>query len=172
MKKTSPSILFASALLCLLSTLASAATVGNAGTSGTASAAAQAAAASAASSAANSAVNGAGSSTTTATPTISPVLPFPLNQPDADKPLINTTGNSCRCQVNETSGNACMIFMRTNAADWIMKNAPQTRMRSSNDGRFYDTPFDLAASACAGRKVNPGSVKVHWLDRKSAILEW
>jgi len=171
MKKTSPSTLLTTVLLCLLTPLVMAATVGtNSGTGSTSSAAAKAAAASATSAAATSAATGTSSST--ATPTIAPVLPFPTNQPDADKPLINTTGNSCRCQVNETSGNACMIFMRTNAADWIMKNAPQTRMRSSNDGRFYDTPFDLAASACAGRKVNPGSVKVHWLDRKSAILEW
>jgi hypothetical protein len=165
MKKTSPLTFLTTVLLCLLTPLALAATGGTSSSNA-------AAAASATSAAATSAVTGTGSSSSTATPTISPVLPYPSNQPDADKPLINTTGRSCRCQVNETSGNACMIFMRTNAADWIMKNAPQTRMRSSNDGRFYDTPFDLAASACAGRKVNPGSVKVHWLDRKSAILEW
>ena len=45
-------------------------------------------------------------------------------------------------------------------------------MRSSNDGSDYYTPFALAASACAGRKVNASTVKVHWLDRKNAILEW
>jgi len=105
---------------------------------------------------------------------MAPVLPYLLNQEQqpADKPLVTTSGNTCRCAVAETSGNACMIFMRSNSYDWIMRNAPQTRMRSSNEGRYYDTPFDLAASACAGRAVNPATVKVHWLDHKSAILEW
>jgi hypothetical protein len=99
-------------------------------------------------------------------------VPYGYVRPEPDKPVVNTTGASCQCQVGETSGSACMIFMRTSAADWIRQNAPQTRMRSSNDGRYYDAPFPLAASACAGREVNPATVKVHWLDRKNAILEW
>jgi hypothetical protein len=99
-------------------------------------------------------------------------VPYGYVRPEPDKPVVNTIGASCQCQVGETSGSACMIFMRTSAGDWIKQNAPQTRMRSSNDGRYYDAPFPLAASACAGREVNPATVKVHWLDRKSAILEW
>lgn len=105
-------------------------------------------------------------------------VPVPVPTPgigqrqDPDRPMVTTSANTCTCQVAETSGSACMIFLRTNAADWLAKNAPQTALRSSNNGRFYDTPFAVAASACAGRKVAPGSVKVHWLDRKNAILEW
>ncbi|WP_039787139.1 hypothetical protein [Herbaspirillum huttiense] len=105
-------------------------------------------------------------------------LPVPVPVPDAlnrnpqlSEP-ITTSGNSCACQVAETSGSACMIFLRTNAADWIARNAPQTPLRSSASGRYYDASFALAASACAARKVAPGSVKVHWLDRRNAILEW
>jgi hypothetical protein len=92
--------------------------------------------------------------------------------PVPDKPVVSTPGSSCQCKVGERDGSACMIFMRTTAADWIRQNAPQTRMRSSNDGRYYDAPFPLAASACAGRNVNPATIKVHWLDRQSAIVEW
>lgn len=105
-------------------------------------------------------------------------VPVPVPVPDAlnrNPPLsepITTSGNSCTCQVAETSGSACMIFLRTNAAEWIARNAPQTALRSSASGRYYDAPFSLAASACAARKVTPGSVKVHWLDRRNAILEW
>ncbi|QJQ01397.1 hypothetical protein RB25_14095 [Herbaspirillum rubrisubalbicans] len=105
-------------------------------------------------------------------------VPVPVPVPDVlnrNAPLsepITTSGNSCTCQVAETSGGACMIFLRTNAADWIARNAPQTALRSSASGRYYDAPFALAASACAGRKVAPGGVKVHWLDRRNAILEW
>jgi len=110
-----------------------------------------------------------GTSATTA-PTVMPYALPP--QQEADKEMMTTSGNSCRCAVAENSGGACMILMRTNSGDWIAKNAPQTRMRSSNDGRYYDTPFAVAASACAGHNVNPAGVKVHWLDRGSAILEW
>jgi hypothetical protein len=92
--------------------------------------------------------------------------------PVPDKPVVSTPGSSCQCKVGERDGSACMIFMRTTAADWIKQNAPQTRMRASNDGRYYDAPFPLAASACAGRNVNPATIKVHWLDKQSAILEW
>ncbi|QDD64930.1 hypothetical protein EJD96_12550 [Herbaspirillum seropedicae] len=105
-------------------------------------------------------------------------VPVPVPVPDtfnrnaAPSEPITTSGNSCTCQVAETSGGACMIFLRTNAADWIARNAPQTPLRSSASGRYYDAPFALAASACAGRKVAPGGIKVHWLDRRSAILEW
>jgi len=105
-------------------------------------------------------------------------VPVPVPVPDtfnrnaAPSEPITTSGNSCTCQVAETSGGACMIFLRTNAADWIASNAPQTPLRSSASGRYYDAPFALAASACAGRKVAPGGIKVHWLDRRSAILEW
>lgn len=99
-------------------------------------------------------------------------VPDPLNRNQQLSEPITTSGNSCTCQVAQASGNACMIFLRTNAADWIAKNAPQTAMRSSAGGRFYDAPFSLAASACAGRKVAPGGIKVHWLDRSNAILEW
>lgn len=100
-------------------------------------------------------------------------LPFGYPSPPAqEKPLITTSANTCRCEVAENSGGACMIYLRTNAADWIARNAPQTRLRSSNDGRYYDTPFALAASACAARKVNASTVRVHWLDTKNAILEW
>lgn len=105
-------------------------------------------------------------------------VPVPVPVPDAlnrnaqPSEPITTSGNSCTCQVVDNGGGACMIFLRTNSADWILKNAPQTALRSSASGRYYDTPFPLAASACAGRKVAPGGVKVHWLDRKSAILEW
>jgi len=99
-------------------------------------------------------------------------VPDPLNRNQQLNEPITTSGNSCTCQVAQTSGSACMIFLRTNAADWIAKNAPQTAMRSSAGGRFYDAPFSLAASACAGRKVAPGGIKVHWLDRGNAILEW
>ncbi|WP_343723250.1 hypothetical protein [Herbaspirillum seropedicae] len=105
-------------------------------------------------------------------------VPVPVPVPDtfnrnaAPSEPITTSGNSCTCQVAETSGGACMIFLRTNAADWIAHNAPQTPLRSSASGRYYDAPFALAASACAGRKVAPGGIKVHWLDRRSAILEW
>ncbi|ASU38749.1 hypothetical protein hmeg3_10910 [Herbaspirillum sp. meg3] len=98
--------------------------------------------------------------------------PFGYPPPVPDKPVVTTSANTCKCEVADTSGSACMIYMRTNAADWIAQNAPQTRLRSSNDGRYYDTPFALAASACAGRKVNASTVKVHWLDKKNAILEW
>jgi hypothetical protein len=104
-------------------------------------------------------------------------VPVPVPVPDAlnrgaqPSEPINTSGNSCSCQVADNGG-ACMIFLRTNSADWISKNAPQTALRSSASGRYYDAPFALAASACAARKVAPGGVKVHWLDRKSAILEW
>nr|WP_198980937.1 hypothetical protein [Herbaspirillum sp. ASV7] len=107
-----------------------------------------------------------------------PGVPVPVPVPDSlnrNAPLsepITTSGNSCSCQVAETTGGACMIFLRTNAADWIARNAPQTPLRSSASGRYYDAPFALAASACAGRKVAPAGVKVHWLDRRSAILEW
>ncbi len=103
-----------------------------------------------------------------------PRLPYPLGyeRPEPDKPVVTTSANTCKCEVADTSGSACMIYMRTNAGEWLAQNAPQTRMRSSNDGRYYDTPFALAASACAGRKVNASTVKVHWLDRKNAILEW
>lgn len=97
---------------------------------------------------------------------------YPFGRPEPEQPLVTTSGNSCRCEVASNSGNACVIYLRTNAADWIVKNAPQTAMRSSNDGRYYEAPFALAASACAGRKVNPGQLKVHWLNRRSAILEW
>jgi len=114
-----------------------------------------------------------GAGTSTSTTTGATVLPYAVPpQQEADKPLMTTSGNSCRCAVAENSGGACMILMRTNSGDWIAKNAPQTRMRSSNDGRYYDTPFAVAASACAGHNVNPASVQVHWLDRGSAILEW
>lgn len=105
-------------------------------------------------------------------------VPVPVPVPDAlnrNAPLsepITTSGNSCSCQVNESTGGACMIFLRTNPADWIARNAPQTPLRSSASGRYYDAPFALTASACAGRKVAPGGVKVHWLDRRNAILEW
>ncbi|WP_050478760.1 hypothetical protein [Herbaspirillum rhizosphaerae] len=98
--------------------------------------------------------------------------PFAYPPPAPDKPVVTTSANTCKCEVADTSGSACMIYMRTNAADWLAQNAPQTRLRSSNDGRYYDTPFALAASACAGRKVNASTVKVHWLDKKNAILEW
>ena len=114
----------------------------------------------------------ADAASSTVTPTVIPILPNAANQPEPDKPLMTTSGNSCRCSVAENSGGACMILMRTNSGDWIAKNAPQTRLRSSNEGRYYDAPFDVAASACAGRKVNASSIKVHWLDRGSAILEW
>ncbi|SRR5450830_153105 len=100
-------------------------------------------------------------------------VPYGYVQPAVpDKPVVSTPGSSCQCQIGDRDGSACMIFMRTSAADWIKQNAPQTRMRSSNDGRYYDAPFPLAASACAGRNVNPANIKVHWLDKKSAILEW
>ncbi|KAF1042902.1 MAG: hypothetical protein GAK35_02457 [Herbaspirillum frisingense] len=99
-------------------------------------------------------------------------VPDTLNRNQAPSEPITTSGNSCTCQVADTSGGACMIFLRTNSADWIAQNAPQTAMRSSASGRYYDAPFPLAASACAGRKVSPAGVKVHWLDRKNAILEW
>jgi hypothetical protein len=99
-------------------------------------------------------------------------IPDPLNRGQQQSEPITTSGNSCTCQVADTTGGACMIFLRTNPADWIARNAPQTALRSSAGGRYYDAPFALAASACAGRKVAPGGVKVHWLDRKSAILEW
>lgn len=92
--------------------------------------------------------------------------------PAQEKPVVTTSANTCKCEVADTSGGACMIYLRTNAADWIARNAPQTRLRSSNDGRFYDTPFALAASACAARKVNAATVRVHWLDKNNAILEW
>ena len=98
--------------------------------------------------------------------------PYGYARPEPDKPLVTTSANTCKCEVADTSGSACMIYLRTNAADWIAQNAPKTRLRSSNDGRYYDTPFTLAASACAGRKVNPATIKVHWLDKKNAILEW
>lgn len=98
--------------------------------------------------------------------------PFGYPPPAPDKPVVTTSANTCKCEVADTSGSACMMYLRTNAADWIAQNAPQTRLRSSNDGRYYDTPFGLAASACAGHKVNPATVKVHWLDKKNAILEW
>jgi len=98
--------------------------------------------------------------------------PFGYAPPAPDRPVVTTSANTCKCEVADTSGSACMMYLRTNAADWIAQNAPQTRLRSSNDGRYYDTPFALAASACAGRKVNAASVKVHWLDKKNAILEW
>lgn len=107
-------------------------------------------------------------------------IPVPVPVPDVtnrngaghlDKP-ITTSGNTCACQVAETNGSACMIFLRTNAADWIAKNSPQTALRSSASGRFYDASFTLTASACAGRKVSPGGVKVHWLDRRNAVIEW
>lgn len=99
-------------------------------------------------------------------------FPYGYARPEPDKPVVTTSANTCKCEVADTSGSACMIYLRTNAADWIGQNAPQTRLRSSNDGRYYDTPFALAASACAGRKVNASTVKVHWLDKKTAILEW
>jgi|GEM_PF-665515 len=105
-------------------------------------------------------------------------VPIPVPIPDitgrgqAPADPVTTSGNSCTCQVTATSGSACMIFLRTNAADWIAGHAPQTPLRSSAGGRFYDAPFPLAASACAGRKVAPAGVKVHWLDRSNAILEW
>lgn len=98
-------------------------------------------------------------------------VPDPLNRGAQPSEPINTSGNSCSCQVADNGG-ACMIFLRTNSADWIFKNAPQTALRSSASGRYYDAPFPLAASACAGRKVAPGGVKVHWLDRRNAIIEW
>ena len=81
-----------------------------------------------------------------------PRLPYPLGyeRPEPDKPVVTTSANTCKCEVADTSGSACMIYMRTNAGEWLAQNAPQTRMRSSNDGRYYDTPFALAASACAG----------------------
>jgi len=99
-------------------------------------------------------------------------VPDALARPAAPAEPITTSGNTCTCQVAETSGGACMIFLRTNSADWIARNAPQTALRSSASGRYYDAPFPLAASACAARKVAPGGVKVHWLDRRNAILEW
>lgn len=105
-------------------------------------------------------------------------IPVPVPMPDIgggnrpQNPPVTTSGNSCTCQVVDNGGGACMIFLRTNSADWIVKNAPQTALRSSAGGRYYDAPFPLAASACAGRKVAPAGVKVHWLDRKNAILEW
>ncbi|NUU03457.1 hypothetical protein HNO84_17750 [Herbaspirillum robiniae] len=105
-------------------------------------------------------------------------VPVPVPVPDTfnrnaqPSEPITTSGNSCTCQVVDNGGGACMIFLRTNSADWIVKNAPQTALRSSAGGRYYDAPFPLAASACAGRKVAPAGVKVHWLDRKNAILEW
>jgi len=99
-------------------------------------------------------------------------VPDSLNRNASPSEPITTSGNSCSCQVAEATGGACMIFLRTNAADWIASNAPQTPLRSSANGRYYDAPFALAASACAGRKVAPAGVKVHWLDRRSAILEW
>lgn len=95
-----------------------------------------------------------------------------FSRPEPEQPLVTTSGNSCRCEVASNSGNACVIYLRTNAADWIAKNAPKTALRSSSEGRYYDAPFAVAASACAGRKVNAGQIKVHWLDRRSAILEW
>lgn len=114
-----------------------------------------------------------GSQQTRPVPVPVPVpVPDVLGRPAAPAEPITTSGNTCACQVAETSGSACMIFLRTNSADWIARNAPQTAMRSSASGRFYDAPFALAASACAARKVTPGSVKVHWLDRRNAILEW
>lgn len=101
-------------------------------------------------------------------------VPVPGINGSSQAPMepITTSGNSCACQVAETSGSACMIFLRTNSADWIQKNAPQTALRSSASGRFYDAPFSLAASACAGRRVAAGGIKVHWLDRRNAVLEW
>ncbi|MFJ3054650.1 hypothetical protein [Herbaspirillum sp. NPDC087042] len=99
-------------------------------------------------------------------------IPDSLNRNAPPSEPITTSGNSCSCQVAEATGGACMIFLRTNPADWIASNAPQTPLRSSANGRYYDAPFALAASACAGRKVAPAGVKVHWLDRRSAILEW
>nr|WP_238540899.1 hypothetical protein [Herbaspirillum sp. YR522] len=99
-------------------------------------------------------------------------IPDVSGRPAAPAEPITTSGNTCACQVAEASGSGCMIALRTNAADWIARNAPQTALRSSASGRFYDASFALAASACAARKVAPGSVKVHWLDRRNAILEW
>lgn len=99
-------------------------------------------------------------------------VPDTLNGNGAPAEPITTSGNSCTCQVAPTSGGACMIFLRTNAADWIASHAAQTPLRSSASGRYYDAPFALAASACAGRKVAPAGVKVHWLDRRNAIIEW
>jgi hypothetical protein len=76
---------------------------------------------------------------------------MPEPQCRASEP-ITTSGNSCACQVAETSGGACMIFLRTNAADWIAAMRAQTPLRSSASGRYYDASFALAASACAGAR--------------------
>ncbi|MDY7578861.1 hypothetical protein RGU70_11075 [Herbaspirillum sp. RTI4] len=101
-------------------------------------------------------------------------VPSPQNQANTalGAPPIVTSGNSCRCEISERDSSACAIYLRNNLATWIAAHAPDTQMSSSANGRYYAAPFSVAASACAGHKVNPAQIKVHWMDDRHVILEW